>query len=179
MTADTTADTKIRDALARVETAFSKKPGLARSTDKTLARVEAGLKCVTRQGDYTSMIDMPAAMGGDGSAPSPGFLGRSAIAGCLAIGIKMTAARAGVPVEAVEVEIEMDWDDRGLLGMGEAPAGCLGSRLRIAVDSPAPEEAVRAMVDDAMANSPWLSTFIEPQNVVTDSRTGAASMAED
>ena len=65
MTADTTADTKIRDALARVE---------------------AGLKCVTRQGDYTSMIDMPAAMGGDGSAPSPGFLGRSAIAGCLAIG---------------------------------------------------------------------------------------------
>jgi len=172
------ADTKIRDALARVETAFSKKPGLARSTDKTLARVEAGLKCVTRQGDYSTTIDMPAAMGGDGSAPSPGFLGRSAIAGCLAIGIKMTAAQAGIPVESVEVEIEMDWDDRGLLGMGDAPAGCLGSRLRIAVDSTAPEAAVRAMVDDAMVNSPWLSTFIEPQNVVTNIRVGAVAAAE-
>jgi uncharacterized OsmC-like protein len=174
-----TADTKIRDALARVETAFSKKPSLAHSTDRAVARVESGLKCVTRQGDYSTTMDMPAAMGGDGSAPSPGFLGRSAVSGCLAIGIKMTAARAGIPVDAVEVEIEMDWDDRGLLAMGDAPAGCLGSRLRIAVDSPAPEEAVRAMVDDAMASSPWLLTFVEPQNVVTDIRIGAAAAAED
>jgi len=37
-----------------------------------LARVETGLKCVTRQGHDSTTIDMPAAMGGDDSYAIPG-----------------------------------------------------------------------------------------------------------
>ena len=102
---------KIRSAVERVADVFRKKPSAAISTIRATGRIEEGLICNVRQGDYTAKMDMAEAIGGDGSAPTPGFFIRSGLVGCVAIGIKLTAAREGIAIDAIDVDVEMDFDD--------------------------------------------------------------------
>ena len=83
---------------------------------------------------------MPAKVGGDETAPTPGVLGRGALASCLTIGIAVWAARLGVPIDALEVEVQADFDARGELGMGGVAPGYSEVRYVVAIDSPAPEQ---------------------------------------
>lgn len=160
-------DNKIRTALKQVIEALEEKPELGLDTAVTHARLEHGFQCVVRQGVNTLVSDMGAAVGGDGTAPSPGFYGRAAIVACVAMGIKLTSVRLDVAIDAVEVDIEQDFDDCGLFAIGDVTAGCLQSRLAIRVQSSAPEESVRAMVDEALKHDPLLINFREAQKVST------------
>ena len=113
-------------------------------------------------------MDMGESLGGEGLDPSPGFFGRASIIGCVAIGIKLTAARRQVPISAIDVNIETDWDNRGLFGLDGVSAGCQGMRLVIAVHSPAAETEVRAVINEGLKNDPWLITFTQAQSCTTD-----------
>jgi uncharacterized OsmC-like protein len=78
------------------------------------------------------VTDMPSGVGGRGEEPSPGWLFRAAIASCVASTIGMEAAREGVTLTSLEVEVDSESDDRGILGMDESvPAGPLSTRIRI------------------------------------------------
>ncbi len=67
---------------------------------------------------------MSQTAGGTSVGPSPGVLGRGALGSCLAIGCAMWAARLGVPIDALEVEVEADYDSRGELGVSDVgPSG--------------------------------------------------------
>lgn len=160
----------IAAALNRVVKIFEKKPAAGLDTNRTRARLENGLKCVVREDEHSATIDMGEIMGGEGAGPGPGFFGRASLASCVAIGLKMAAARAGVPIDAIDVDVEMDWDNRGLLGMGDAPAATTGIRLYINVHSRAPKEAVQAAIGEGLKNDPWLHTFINPQTIDPDIR---------
>lgn len=76
--------------------------------------------------------DMPASIGGIGEEPSPGWLYRAAVASCVASTIAMEAARAGVELASLEVEVDSRSDDRGILGIDPAiPAGPSSMNIRI------------------------------------------------
>jgi uncharacterized OsmC-like protein len=84
---------------------------------------------------------MPTGVGGGSSAPSPGWLARAALASCDATVIAMRAAELGIPLQGLEVTVDSESDDRGLLGMDDAvPAGPLSSRIlvRIVAEGPRP-----------------------------------------
>ncbi len=149
----------------RINVAFEKKPDAGLNTTKCKARLTDGLQCNITEGDTTALVDFATVLGGDGAAPGPGFFGRTSLVSCVAMGIKLSAARADVPIEAIDVELDMDWDSRGLLGMSGAPVATTGMRLCIHVESPAPTEAVEAAVDEALKNSPWLHTFKDAQTI--------------
>ena len=157
---------KIATTLKHVTDIFEENPARALGTDKTTARLADGLKCTVRERDHTAIVDMVEKMGGDGAGPSPGFFGRAALTSCIAIGLKMTAVRAGIQIDAIEVDLEMDWDNRGLFGLGDSPVGATGIRLFISVRSEAPEQAVQAIVQESLKNSPWLQTFAAAQKIV-------------
>ncbi|MCS2610642.1 OsmC family protein [Halomonas dongshanensis] len=53
-------------------------------------------------------VDVPKALGGEGSAPDPHDYFDAAIASCKAITVQMYAARKGWPLERVEVAISRD-----------------------------------------------------------------------
>ncbi|MGH8936386.1 MAG: OsmC family protein [Acidimicrobiia bacterium] len=75
---------------------------------------------------------MPSGVGGRGKEPSPGWLFRAAIASCVASTIGMEAAREGVALTSLEVEVDSESDDRGILGMDPSvPAGPLSTRVRV------------------------------------------------
>lgn len=129
-----------------------------RYTDKAATTiVEEGLRCRAEGPDGATLIsDMPKAIGGGGSAPSPGWLLRAALANCDATVITMRAAQLGVTLTTLEVTVDSESDDRGLLGMDEAiPAGPLSVRTRIRIGADGVEaERLREIVQWAEAHSP-------------------------
>ena len=75
---------------------------------------------------------MPASVGGEGSAPSPGWLFRAALASCEATLIAMHASVEGIELNRLEVVVDSESDDQGILGIDEAvPAGPLRIRVRV------------------------------------------------
>lgn len=161
-------DKEIQSALKRARKALELRPNMGQRTVETAARLEEGLKCKVREGSWTFDMDLPSEVGGENTAPTPGVYGRSALAGCLAIGIKMQAAEAGVPVDSVEIGLESDCDDRGEFGIDDVPPGFREFRLKIDVNSPAPEDTVRQVIEEALKVSSWLAVFADPQTVKTD-----------
>src|SRR5262249_33558874 len=115
----TQEETKL--AIERAIKAMQLRPSIAQYTMRSAAHVGDTLKCTYTEGDWNLEIDVPAAVGGDGSAPSPGVLSRAALTGCLAIGLKMSACRFGIPIESVDVGLEVDRDDRADFGIDGVP----------------------------------------------------------
>lgn len=151
---------KIREMAERNTRLLALQPSRGRLTRSTKARVVGGLRCEIEEGPWRLAADMPAKVGGDETAPTPGTLGRGALASCLAIGIAAWAARLGVPIDAVEVEVQADFDARGELGMGrDIPAGYTEVRYAVAIESPAPRHLLDEVLELAERHSPYLDTF--------------------
>jgi uncharacterized OsmC-like protein len=149
----------IRDIAERHVRLLSARPERGRLSCATRARLVDGLRCEIQEGPWRLAADMPAKVGGGETAPTPGVLGRGALAGCLTIGIAAWAARLGVPVDAVEVEVETDFDARGELGMGDVPAGYQEVRYTVSIDSPAPRCELDRLLATAERHSPYLDVF--------------------
>jgi uncharacterized OsmC-like protein len=129
--ASVSAAARIRTAISRNLRALELRPGMGRGTVRTRARLDQGLRCVVTDGRWTLDVDMPPKVGGEGSAPTPGVLARGALASCLAEGYAMWAARLGVELQGIDVEMETDYDSRGELGLGGIRPGYLEIRYRI------------------------------------------------
>lgn len=150
--------THIQQSIERVINYLSEHPEECRYTDKAAtAVVEEGLRCRAEGPNGASLIsDMPKAIGGGGSAPSPGWLLRAALANCDATVIAMRAAQSGVALTTLEVTVDSESDDRGLLAMDDTiPAGALSmrTRVRIGANGVTPER-LREIVTWAEAHSP-------------------------
>ena len=65
-------------------------------------------------GEHTLIADEPEATGGLNRGPSPTRMLAAALAACTAITIEMYAKRKEWEVGAVEVDVEMSYDDRGV-----------------------------------------------------------------
>lgn len=152
--------TKIEAAIDYLTT----NPAEARYTDShATARLESptGLKVyVSGPNDASIITDMPTSVGGTNSTASPGWYLRAAEASCVATLIAMRAAQLAVELQSVEVTVDSESDDRGILGADEAtPAGPLSTRVvvRLSVQSDAPntdQTRLRAIVDWAVEHCP-------------------------
>lgn len=153
-------DTAIREALERNVKAVSLRPGVGQGTATTRAVLHPGLDCTVTEGPYEMKVGMTPKYGGQGGSPNPGVLGRGALASCLAIGYGMWAARLGVPCEAIEVEVQADYDVRGELGVAEdVRPGYRAMRYTVTVTSPAPEAEVLRLLDTADRCSSYRDIF--------------------
>lgn len=125
---------EIKESIENAVRYLSEHPDEARYTD-SYARATLGEALRTEvvgPGGERIVTDMTGGVGGQGEEPSPGWLFRAAIASCVASTIAMEAAREGVTLTSLEVEVDSESDDRGILGMDEAtPAGPLSTRIGI------------------------------------------------
>lgn len=136
------------------------KPTKGFLTCTTKARLVDGLRCEIEEGPWKLAADMPAKAGGDESAPTPGVLGRAALASCLVLGIALWAARLEVPIDDLEVEVEADFNARGELGMGVGiRPGYSEVRYAVAIDSPAGPDRLAELLELAQRHSPYLDVF--------------------
>ena len=144
------ADTDIATAItgARAWVATNREEARYRDGAAT-AVIEDGLRTrVTAPEGHVVTTDMVTGIGGGGTAPSPGWLMRAANASCIATLIVMRAAESGVRLEGLEVTVDSESDDAGILGVDQSvPAGPLSMRVAVRVASAtAPPEQVREIV---------------------------------
>jgi uncharacterized OsmC-like protein len=129
----------IGDAIANATRYLSEHPDEARYRDSAArARLTSGLSVeVTGPGGERMLTDMPKGIGGTGSEPSPGWIFRAAAASCVASLIAIRAASTGLDIQSVEVEVDSESDDRGILGLDPAiPAGALSMKVVVSLDAP-------------------------------------------
>src|SRR5438034_8701632 len=148
----------IRDALGNAVAYLKAHPDEARYTDSpATAILEDGL-AVTVHGPQGLSIrtDMPKSVGGAEGSPSPGWLLRAAQASCLATLIAMRAAEQGLVPGRIEVVVDSESDDRGILGIDDSvPAGPRSSRSRVRIGgNGASPEQLAALVRWADAHCP-------------------------
>jgi uncharacterized OsmC-like protein len=142
----------IAEAVANASTYLRDHPDEARYRDSFAhARLESGLAVtVTGPTGESARTDMPTGIGGAASAPSPGWILRAAAASCVASLIAIRAAHTGIDLKSVDVEVDSESDDRGILGLDPAiSAGPLSMKIVVAIVSPS------ASRDDVEALGRW------------------------
>lgn len=150
--------TEIRESILNVRSVLASKADAGPAPDRpAVAVMEDGLRCRAEGGDgWTVVTDMPAPVGGGGTAPTPGWLIRAALASCAATTIAMRAAELDIALTRLEVTAESETDMRGLLDVGDdVEPGPVDARLRVrlAADG-ADEEQLRELVEWADSHSP-------------------------
>ncbi len=155
---------KIKVAVERSTKAITLKPSLGVGTGISKTRIKNGLTCEVEEGKWKFLVDMPESIGGNAEGPTPGIYGRAALGSCLAIGYMMMAAKRTIPISSLEVEVQADYDDGALLGTAKVAPGYSEVRYTVTIESPAPEEEVMKMIDDADMHSPYLDVFNRGQN---------------
>jgi len=124
----------IRSSIEGTISYLKANPEKARSKATAATAVsERGLKVrTTGPKDQMIVSDMPPTVGGEGSAPTPGWFMQAALATCNATGIAMKAAREGIKLTTLEVSIDTESDTRGIFGFDESiKAGPLSMKTRV------------------------------------------------
>ena len=141
----------IRTAIQAASEYLAQHPEEARSTDSaaTATLIDGLVVRVTGPTGATITTDMVPSVGGTATAPSPGWLLRAAEASCVVTLIAMRVAMLGITLDTLEVTVDSESDDRGLLGLdADVPAGPLSGRVGVRltaadVDSATLEEIAR------------------------------------
>ena len=164
---------KIRTAFERNVKALTRRPTSGQKTSVTKVQVRDGLTCDIEDGPWKLTADMNRGAGGDANGPDPGVLGRAALGSCLAIGYVMWAAKLGVTLTDVQVEVETYSDASGIYGVGDVQAGPTRFRYTVEIESPASEADILGVLDQAEAHSPYFNVFSRPHGLQREVRITA------
>lgn len=166
---------EIRRAIEAAAGYLEAHPDEARSTDSAAsASVVDGLVVrVTGPGGASITTDMVPSVGGTASAPSPGWLLRAAEASCVVTLIAMRAAMLGITLDTLEVTVDSQSDDRGILGVDEAvPSGPLSSRVSVRLLADGVEAAaLEEIAHWGVAHCPVCDALARPVPVTTEIAT--------
>ncbi len=156
----------IADAVSRASVYLIEHPEEARYRDSyARAHLASGLLVeVTGPNGEQLTTDMPEAIGGTATAPSPGWFLRAASASCVASLVAIRAAATGTVLRSVHVEVHSESDDRGILGLDPTiPAGALSTKLVVTIDAPGLDrQALEALAGWAVKHCPVSDTIARP-----------------
>ncbi len=149
----------IKNKFERNQKALTLKPNLGISTGVSTTRVVDGLICEIKEGEWTLKTDMPQQIGGQGSAPTGGVLGRAALGSCLATGYMLWASKLNIEIKSLEISIEADYDDGALFATSSAYPGYSEIRYNVHIESSSTPKEIEAFLDKADKHSPYLDVF--------------------
>lgn len=98
-------DQEILAGRIRIEGIVARRPAVGTEPDVSVTTLIEGVKCESVEGDWTTKSDLPAVLGGTGTACSPGALMRASLGTCLAMGYKIRACRLGVAIGSITVTV--------------------------------------------------------------------------
>jgi len=153
----------IRDAIDNVSKAVAANPDKARVRNASaVASLKGGLAFATTGPNGEAVVtDMPKAIGGGGGVPQPGWLLRAALASCTGTVIAMRTAKVGITLDKLEVNVDSQSDNRGMLGLDEnVSAALIGLRTVVNVRATNATHAdLRTLVQWGDAHSPVACTL--------------------
>jgi uncharacterized OsmC-like protein len=161
----------IRIAIEAASGHLTEHPEAAVGTDAAAIAVREGGLRFRVEGPKGSVVsDMSEAVGGEASAPTPGWLSRAALASCDATLVAMEAARDGVELTDLKVTVESESDFRGVLGVDDSVhPGPLAVRVRIELAArDATEDQLRELVQRAESRSPVHDALVREVSMTTE-----------
>ena len=126
----------IAEAVERAAAYLTDHPDEARYRDSyARATIRSGLLVSVEGPSGESLTtDMPTGIGGTATAPSPGWYLRAAAAACVTALVAIRAASSGIELDRLEVTVDSESDDRGILGLDPGiDAGALSMKIVIAI----------------------------------------------
>ena len=160
---------KLKTVIERNKRALALRPSIGQGTAVTKVRIRDACTAEIEDGGWKLIADESKKDGGNGEGPDPGVYGRAALGSCVAMGYALWAAHLGVPLDSIEVDVEADYDARGMFGLdGSIAPGWGAVRYKVRIESSAPEAEVMRVLDHADAISPLLDDFTRALPVSRD-----------
>ena len=113
------------------------------------------------------MVDEPAALGGQDTAPNPVEYLAAGLCGCITAGIVTNAAMFGANVEGIEVTVDADINVLGLFGLDRSlPSHCnrITYTVKLSGEDPAALLKSKQIID---GKSPVRNTLANTIEIVT------------
>ena len=95
--------------------------------------------------DLTSVIDEPVERGGTNEGFSPTETAYAALIGCTNVIGNKCAEKLGVDIGHLDIQMEVDFDRRGVMLMEEVEVPFPAARLTVTADGPASDEDLQAV----------------------------------
>jgi len=160
--------------------AVKQNPTLAQATFHSHTAWKRGFQSEAAIGDYVQAGatvprgrsfrltgDHPEGLLGQNTAPAAVETLIAAASACIAGGWATFGAAMGIPVEALEIDLEGDVDLQGFMGLGKnVRPGLQRIRGTIYVKSPASDEQLQSLKDTAEKRSPVVDSLRVPVQTV-------------
>jgi uncharacterized OsmC-like protein len=157
------APASIKDALEQRTKQIKANPSIGQGTAVTKVTLHPGLACEVEDGPWKFSAGMTEKHGGRNTGPNPGVYGRAALGTCLAIGYGMWAAKLGITIRSLAVEVRARFDVRGEFGIDDSiRPGYLDIVYVVTVDTDASDADIQRWLDVADAHSSLLDDFRNP-----------------
>ena len=153
---------------------FNREPEAARSAPAVAARVVDG-RAELSLGSFTWYADLPAALGGTNTAPSPTAYLLGALAGCAVAFLRDTLApQLGVRVDDVSAVARCTADARGLLGIAGATPDLGNVAIEITIISSEPKTRIDELYQAWLERCPIYLALLKPNSVAASFKLGQA-----
>lgn len=132
-----------------------------------------GLRAEIRIGGHTLVADEGPALGGAHAGPNPVEYALAALLSCQVVTYRVWAAKLGVPLDGITLDVDGDLDVRGFLGFDDAVRPGFGDvRVRVTLDGPADPQRYRELAAAVDAHCPVLDLFRNTTPVTIELVTG-------
>jgi len=133
---------------APIKDRYRKEPQAALVTLRAQGRIGEGIACRVDTGRALVEAGLHPATGGSGLQACSGDMLLEALVACAGVTLKAVATALGVSLRDARVTAEGDLDFRGTLGVAkDAPVGFREIRLRFELDTDAPPEQQKKLIE--------------------------------
>jgi uncharacterized OsmC-like protein len=123
-------------------------PDAAQITLRAQGRVGEGLTCKVETGKALVAAGLHPATGGTGTSACSGDMLLEALVACAGVTLNSVATALGIALRDATIQTEGDLDFRGTLGIDKAaPVGFRAIRLKFDLDTDAPAEQVKKLLE--------------------------------
>jgi len=139
---------QLKTMQAPIKAKYKENPAAAVITLRAQGRIGEGIACRVETGKALVEAGLHPATGGSGMQACSGDMLLEALVACAGVTLKAVATAIGVNLKDAKVIAEGDLDFRGTLGVAkDAPVGFRAIRLRFDLDTDAPEEQRKKLIE--------------------------------
>ena len=133
---------------APIKDRYRKDPAAALITLRAQGRIGEGIACRVDTGKALIEAGLHPATGGHGLQACSGDMLLEALVACAGVTLKAVATALGITLRDARLSAEGDLDFRGTLGVAkDAPVGFREIRLKFDLDSDAPAEQLKKLLE--------------------------------
>ena len=133
---------------APIKERYKQDPRAAVVTLRAEGRIGEGIACRVDTGKALIEAGLHPATGGSGLQACSGNMLLEALVACAGVTLKAVATALGIELKDAKLTAEGDLDFRGTLGVAkDAPVGFREIRLKLELDSDAPAEQLKKLIE--------------------------------